>query len=65
MQKKWNWKTTLFGGLFAATTGLSTSGALPEEARGLAGLLAALSGTLAAFFARDKDVTSEGTEAPK
>lgn len=64
MNKKLNWKTSLFGSIFAASTGLSTSEVLPEEAKGIAGLVAALSGILAAFFTRDKDVTSEGTAAP-
>lgn len=59
MQKKYSWKTSLFGSIFAASTGLAASEALPENARGYAGLVAALSGILAAFFTRDNNVSSE------
>ena len=63
--KKLNWKTTTFGGIAAAGTGLVNTGSVPDEWKGTIALVATISGLLAAFFTRDKDVTSEGTAAPK
>lgn len=54
-----SWRTTLFGGVAAASGGLAASEVLPSDARGVAALIATLSGILFAFFSRDKNVSSE------
>lgn len=54
-----NWKTTLFGTIFAGSSAIASSGS--GKLQGIAALIAAFSGTLAAFFTKDKNVTGGTT----
>lgn len=54
-----NWKTTIFGILFASAGAVASSPTLGPDVQHWAGILGPVFGGLFAVFARDKDVSTE------